>query len=65
MRAIISIAMATAFFISGCSDDSDDKVNDDHVWKEQTATIDRAKGVQDMLNKSAEDKAKTIEEQMQ
>ena len=65
MRAIITTVIVAAFFLPGCSDEGNGKATDDHVWKEQTATIDMAKGVQDILNKSAEDKAKLIEEQMQ
>ena len=54
-----------AFFLFGCSDNTDSKADGDHVWKEQTETIDKAKEVEAMMLKSAEDRAKSIEEQMQ
>ncbi|MFT5133289.1 MAG: PBP1b-binding outer membrane lipoprotein LpoB [Gammaproteobacteria bacterium] len=63
-RNIWLILVSTLFF-AACSDSNDNKVSGDHVWKEQTATIDKAKEVEGILKKSAEDQAKALEKQMQ
>ena len=65
MRSVNLIIIILAFFLFGCSDNTDSKADGDHVWKEQTDTIDKAKEVEAMMLKSAEDRAKSIEEQMQ
>jgi len=56
-------------FISGCSDDEnaapENKLSGDHVWKEQTQTIDRAKEVEGMLQDATEQQRKLIDEQTQ
>jgi len=56
-------------FVSGCSDDenatSENKLSGDHVWKEQTQTIDRAKEVEGMLKDAADQQRKLIDEQTQ
>ena len=59
------LVLVSTLFIAACSDESDSKASSDHVWKEQTDTIDRAKEVEAMMLKSAEDRSKSIEEQMQ
>ena len=46
-----------------CSDD--DKDSGDHVWKEQTQTIDRAKEVEGLLQDAADQQRKHIDEQTQ
>ncbi len=65
MRSVNLTVIILAFFLFGCSDNTDSKADADHVWKEQTDTIDKAKEVEAMMLKSAEDRAKSIEEQMQ
>lgn len=53
-------------FIGGCSDGDavrSNKADTDHVWKEQTDTIDRAKGVEQMILDSAEQQRRAIEGQ--
>ncbi len=52
-------------FMAACSDSSENKASGDHVWKEQTKTIDKAREVEAVMKKAAEDQAKSIEEQMQ
>ncbi|NKB36241.1 MAG: hypothetical protein GKR93_03610 [Gammaproteobacteria bacterium] len=51
--------------LSACSSSDDDKASGEHVWKDQVATIDKAKDVEATLMKSAEDKAKAMAEQTQ
>lgn len=51
--------------IAACSDDQNDKVQKDHVWKQQTDMIDKAKGVESMLNDAAALQQQKINEQTQ
>ena len=59
------IILISILFTAACSDSSENKASGDHVWKEQTETIEKAKGVEALMKKTAEDRAKSIEEQMQ
>jgi hypothetical protein len=59
------IVLFSIFFMAACSDNSENKTSGEHVWKEQTETIDKAKEVEAKMLKAAEDRAKSIEEQMQ
>jgi PBP1b-binding outer membrane lipoprotein LpoB len=59
------LLLVPILFIAACSDNSDGKASGNHVWKEQTETIDKAREVEALMLKTAEDQAKTIEEQMQ
>ena len=63
MIKIIIILGAVLLLASACSDD--DKDSGDHVWKEQTQTIDRAKAVEGMLEDAAAEQRKIIDEQAQ
>lgn len=56
MRYGLVIIMAV--FLVACSDDAENG----HVWKEQTDMIDKAKGVEDMLNKSNQQQRQQIDE---
>jgi len=50
--------------MSACSDsDKPQKVEQDHVWKEQTELIDKAKNVEQMLQDSAALQQQKINEQ--
>jgi len=49
--------------MSACSDDSVDKVQQDHVWKEQTDMIDKAKNVENLLQDAAALQQQKINEQ--
>jgi outer membrane biogenesis lipoprotein LolB len=57
------------FLISACSDDesakSEKELTGDHVWKEQTQAIDRAKEVEGMLQDAADEQRKVIDEQVE
>ena len=59
------ILLASVLFITACSENSDGKASDDHVWKEQTDTIDKAKEVEGLLQDAAEQQRKIIDEQSQ
>lgn len=51
-------------FITACSDETD-RVDGDHVWKEQTDMIDKAKEVEGLINDAAIEQRKQIEENTQ
>lgn len=54
--------VAFSFLLTACSSDSGDG---EHVWKEQTDTIDKAKEVESVMKQAAEDQAKMIEQRAQ
>ena len=60
----ILLPLALSFVISACSASSQNKVVEDHVWKEQVATMDKAKAVEGILKKSAEAQKKALDDQM-
>jgi len=60
---------ATLTLASACSDGQPEIVETgaapekkDHVWKEQTDTLDRARGVQDTLDQASKDRRKQLED---
>ncbi len=59
----IFLIILPILFIIGCSDEQD-KV-EEHVWKEQTDMIEKAKDVEKMLNDAARQQQKLIEQQTQ
>jgi len=59
----IFLIVLPILFIIGCSDEQD-KV-EEHVWKEQTDMIDKAKDVEQTLNNAALQQQKLIEQQTQ
>jgi len=62
---IISIVVIT-LFITACNDsDTPKKVEQDHVWKQQTDMIDKAKGVEQLLNDAAIEQKQSIDRQIQ
>jgi hypothetical protein len=61
----VLIISLLVFMIAACSDDQIDKVQKDHVWKQQTDMIDKAKGVESMLNDAAALQQQKINEQTQ
>lgn len=62
IKKIIFLA-ATLLFVSACSDD--DRESGDHVWKEQTQVLDKAKEVDGLLKDVADQQRKIIDEQAQ
>ncbi|NOQ93618.1 MAG: hypothetical protein GQ547_03160 [Methylophaga sp.] len=62
MKSLLVIIMT--FFLMACSDsDNAQKVEKDHVWKEQVEMIDKAKAVEQMLQDSAALQKQRIDEQ--
>jgi len=60
---------AVFLLVSACSDDdnvaSENKGSGDHVWKEQTQAIDKAKEVEGLLKEATDQQRKIIDEQAQ
>ncbi len=54
---------ATLLLVSACSDD--DRESGDHVWKEQTQVLDKAKEVDGLLKDVTDQQRKIIEDQAQ
>ena len=50
-------------FLTACSEDKE--TSGEHVWKEQTDTINKAKQVEAIIMDSAEKQKQAIEQQMQ
>ncbi len=64
MNVIIKVFLISMIiFLSACSEDKE--TSGDHVWKEQTDTIDKAKQVEAMIMDTAEKQRKIVEEQTQ
>ena len=57
--------LSSCLFFVACSDENSSSADaeKDHVWKEQTDTINKAKEVEGMLMDSAENTRKAIEDQ--
>lgn len=53
--------MVSCLILFGCSDESSNSSPKDHVWKEQTDTIDKAKEVEGMMLESAAATRKAID----
>jgi len=62
IRKIIFLS-AALLLVSACSDD--DRESGDHVWKEQTQVLDKAKEVDGLLEDVADQQRKIIDEQTQ
>jgi hypothetical protein len=60
----IHYLLLVAVFMTACSDETD-KVKGDHVWKEQTDMIDKAKDVEILINDAALQQRQQIEENAQ
>ncbi len=45
----------------GCSSDEDQSNSEEHVWKSQTDTLDKAREVEDILSQDAADKSRMID----
>ena len=61
----IFIISLLVLFITACSDDKTDKVQGDHVWKEQVEMIEKAKNVENMLQDAADLQQQRINQQTQ
>lgn len=56
------ILLICILVLNGCSENNSSEKND-HVWKEQTEAIDKAKAVEGLLMDSAEDQRRQIHDQ--
>ncbi len=64
MKYILAILLIyNVILLSACSGEQEGTDSGDHVWKEQTDTIDKAKEVEIMVMDQAEEMKKAIEEQ--
>jgi hypothetical protein len=64
MIKIICIILVT-LFISACDDsDAPKEIGKDHIWKEQTDMIDKAKTVEQLVNDSAMQQKQAIDQQL-
>jgi hypothetical protein len=58
-----SLILLTLFLLaSGCSDD---KKVEEHVWKEKTDTIQKAKEVEQLIQEAAKQQQQKADEQLQ
>jgi outer membrane biogenesis lipoprotein LolB len=65
---LILIIVFSTLLLTACTDDEGKDASNtrrDHVWKDQTDTIDKAKEVEGMLKDSADLQRKMIEDQVQ
>jgi len=59
MRYLLLSLLTTLLFISGCSDN---KV-EEHVWKEKTDTIDKAKEVEQLIMDTSKVQQQNMDDQ--
>jgi len=64
MKINYLLLVVMSVFLTACSDETD-KVEGDHVWKEQTDMIDKAKDVEKLINDAALQQRQQIEENTQ
>lgn len=63
---VLLITVALLVSCSGDSDPPEDRpARGDHVWKDQVQAYDKARQVEDMLNKAAEQNKRHLEQQTQ
>ena len=65
MKKLLTIYLMAVLNVCGCSDNNDAKEKKDHVWKEQTDTIEKAKAVEGLLQESADAQRRQIQEQLE
>lgn len=58
------ILLMSILALNGCTEDNDPQKKD-HVWKEQTEAIEKARAVEGMLQESAEAQRRQIQEQLE
>jgi len=59
MRHILLPLLTSFLLVVGCSDNKVEK----HVWKEQTDTIEKAKGVEQLILDTTQQQKQDIDEQ--
>jgi len=61
---LLFILFTFLLLVYGCSDEDTD-AGKEHVWKEQTDTLNKARAVEGLLQDSADAERKKIEDQSQ
>lgn len=61
----LTLLLTGFMWLGACQDNSDTEKNRDHVWKEQTDTLNKARAVEDTLHESAEKQRQQIQEESQ
>ena len=65
MKTQLTIYLMIVLNVCGCSDNNEAQEKKDHVWKEQTEAIEKAKAVEGMIQESAEAQRRQIQEQVE
>lgn len=69
MKLILISLLVSAFVISACSGEknelSSETAKDEHLFSDQKRALDKAKGVEQMLQTGADDRQRQIDEQTQ
>ena len=67
LRKFLYISFISCFLISGCSSEEDkttsEQSNKEHFLKDQVRALEKAKGVEQMLQSGADKRQQEIEEQ--
>ena len=58
MKRSLAIVVVSVLVCSGCGDPAEDG----HVWKEQTDMLDKARGVEALLQESSQQQRKQIDD---
>ena len=61
----LAVALIFLLGLAGCSGDEGSGAKGDHVWKEQTDTINKAKQVEGMVMDAAKAQREAVENQEQ
>lgn len=65
MNKLIPIIVFIFLAAGACSDEGKSQEKQDHVWKEQTEALDKAKAVEGILKESARTQEQQIQEDTQ
>jgi len=66
MRFLMIVVMPLMLVsLAACDSDGHKVAKDEHVWKDQVQALDKAKGVEKMLQDSAMQQMKQVDEQSQ
>ena len=67
LRSFLTISLISCFLIGACSNEEDktasEKSNKEHILKDQVRALEKAKGVEQMLQSGADKRQQQIEEQ--
>ena len=63
MKIIFAMTIVVTLLATACSDEGKSQDKQDHVWKEQTQALDKAKAVEGVLRDSARAQKQQIEEE--